>query len=79
MANIIERLKSWSLKQRIMYHIRRANMLHALTGYRYYVVNWNGSIKVIAKQQVKTMVKNKYFGKGTTVENLEKKALYITQ
>ncbi len=65
---------AWRFKRAV----RSANELSAMFGRRYYVINMGGSLKVVPKQTIKELIKRKRFVKGTTVETIERHALYIT-
>lgn len=43
-----------------------------------YVIYINGGLKVVPKQRIKELVKAKRFKKGTTVEDIERHALFVT-
>lgn len=65
---------AWRFKRAV----RSANELSAMFGCRYYVISMGGSLKVVPKQTIKELIKRKRFVKGTTVETIERHALYIT-
>lgn len=50
-----------------------------LTGLRYWVIYLNGGLKVVPKKAIKELVKNRRFRKGVTVDDIEKRALFITK
>jgi hypothetical protein len=60
--------------------IRKANELRKETGYRYIVFMAGGKITIKPKRVIKGMLacRGKYFAKGTTISDIEKRALYIT-
>jgi len=74
----INRIKGWFLRKRTERLIKRAKKLHELTGYKYMVVFAAGRLTVVSKRTIKEMIKRKVFSKGTTVQDIEKKAIYIT-
>ncbi len=59
--------------------VRQAKKLAGLFGMKYYVIALNGNIKVVPKQTIKELVRRKRFRKGVTVDDIEKKALFITR
>ena len=59
--------------------VRKANKLAELFGIRYYVLYFNGSIKIVPKKTIKELIARKRFKRGTTLEMIEKNALYITK
>ena len=63
----------------MQWRIRRAEYLARLTGYKYYVIYIRGRFKVISKVEAKRLIKTKFFIKGTTIEQIEKKAVYTTK
>lgn len=58
--------------------VRKAKKLAGLFGMKYYVINLNGSLKVVPKQTIKELVRRKRFRKGVTVEDIERLALFVT-
>lgn len=56
----------------------KANSLHHITHRKYMVLVINRKLEVISKQEIKKFVANGIFRKGTTVSNIENKALYVT-
>lgn len=69
-----------SEETRTLSAIKKANKLAKATGYRYYVLRTNGHIVIKPKRLLKNMIacKGKYFKQGTTIQDIEKTALYIT-
>ena len=75
MIQYIKRLIfAWKYKRAVKQAIKLAN----LTGLRYYVVHINGGIKVVPKKRFKQLIAQKRFRKGTTIQDIEKSALFIT-
>ena len=58
--------------------VRKAKELAGIFGIKYYVINLNGSLKVVPKQVIKELIKRKRFRKGVTVDDIEKHALFVT-
>lgn len=58
--------------------VKRANNLHNITHRKYLVLVINKKLEVLSKQEVRKLVANGIFRKGTTVGDIERKALYIT-
>lgn len=58
--------------------VRKAKELAGLFGMKYYVINLGGSLKVVPKKAIKELIRRKRFRKGTTVEDIERHALFIT-
>ncbi len=59
--------------------IRKAKKLAELTGLRYFVIYLNGGLKVVPKKTIKELIQKRRFKKGTTIEDIEKRALFITK
>ncbi len=66
---------AWKYK----HSIRKAKRLSKLTGLKYYVILLNGSLKVVPKKTIKELISKKRFRKGTTIQDIEKNALFITK
>ena len=58
--------------------VRKADRFHHITHRKYMVLVINKKLEVLSKQEVRKFVTNGIFQKGTTVEDIESKALYIT-
>lgn len=58
--------------------VKRADDLHNITHRKYLVLVINKKLEVLSKQEVRKFVANGIFQKGTTVWDIERKALYIT-
>lgn len=66
---------AWKYKR----SIRKAKRLSKLTGLKYYVILLNGGLRVVPKKTIKELISKKRFRKGTTVQDIEKRALFITK
>lgn len=58
--------------------VKKADRLHHLTHRKYMVLVINKHLEVLSKQELRKFVANGIFRKGTTVQNIEQKALYVT-
>ena len=60
--------------------IRHANAVKVSRGYKCYVLLLPGGYKAITKAAIKCLMKSnkKYFKKGTTIQDIERMAVYIT-
>ena len=76
---MIELIKSIIFAWRYKRAVRKAKQLSELTGLRYWVIYLNGGLKVVPKKAIKELVKNRRFRKGVTVDDIEKRALFITK
>nr|DAY55554.1 MAG TPA: hypothetical protein [Caudoviricetes sp.] len=78
-GNMIKFIKrvifAWKYKRAVKKAIKLAN----LTGLRYFVVYMNGSLKVAPKKTFKQLIAQKRFRKGTTIQDIERSALFITK
>ena len=59
--------------------VKEAVSLSAVTGRRYFVILVAGKLKVIPKQAIRMLVATHYFKKGITVQEIEKRALFVTK
>lgn len=76
MTQLIKRLIfAWRFKRAV----RKADRLHRLMRLKFFVIVLNGKLQVIAKQDVRRLLRQRYFRKGTRIEDIEKRALYITK
>lgn len=76
---MFNRIKKYYHAWRYKIAVRKAKELAELFGMKYYVVNLNGSLKVVPKRTVKELIRRKRFRKGVTVEDIERHALFVTQ
>jgi len=63
---------------RMKKYINKANKWAELTKHRYLVILVGKKFIVISRKELKSRIKNHYFTKGTTIESLERNAIYIT-
>ncbi|SEF48162.1 hypothetical protein SAMN05216354_0616 [Xylanibacter ruminicola] len=76
MIELIKRLIfAWQFKQAV----RKADRMRRLTRMKYLVLMLNGKLKVVAKQDCRRLIRQRYFKKGTRIEDIEKRALYTTK
>ena len=68
-------INAWRYKRAI----RKAVKLQKLTGRKYFVLVVNGKLRVVAKQDIKMMVATRQFRKGVKVQDIEKRALFVTK
>lgn len=76
---MIELIKRIIFAWRYKRAVRKAKQLAELTGLRYWVIYLNGGLKVVPQKAIKELVKNRRFRKGVTVDDIEKRALFITK
>jgi hypothetical protein len=53
--------------------------MHRLQRMKFLVILLNGKLQVVAKQDCRRLIRQRYFKKGTRIEDIEKRALYITK
>ena len=58
--------------------IRKADTLAAAYKMKYFVIILGGKLKVVPKQNIKRLIREGRFKKGTTIADIESRALYIT-
>ena len=58
--------------------VKKADRFHHITHRKYMVLVINKRLVVLSKQELRKFVANGIFRKGTTVQNIEQKALYVT-
>lgn len=58
--------------------VRKANRWHENTGRKFLVISIGGRIRVMSKHTLKSLVARGYFKRGLTIQDIESKALYIT-
>jgi hypothetical protein len=78
-SNFFVGLKIKLYNRKIGKLIKKAEELRRLTGYRYYIIRFKGRIRVLPKQQIKKWIAKGTFKSGTTISEIEEKAIYITK
>lgn len=58
--------------------IKKANKYSKLFGLKYFVIYMNGSLKVVPKRAIRELVAKHRFRKGVKVEDIERRAIYVT-
>ena len=76
---MIEWIKRIIFARKYKRAVKKAKELAELTGLRYFVIYLNGELKVVPKKTIKELVRKRRFRKGVTVEEIERRALFITQ
>lgn len=74
----INRIRAWFFDRKVERLIKQAKKLQKLTGYKYIVLFVAGKVQLTRKADLKKLIRMRYFRKGTTIQDLEKQALYIT-
>lgn len=74
--------KGWKLRRynrRVGKLIRKAEELRRLTGYRYFIIRFRGRIRMLPKQTLKKWIADGTFKKGTSIQSIERMAIYTTK
>ncbi|MDO4202290.1 MAG: hypothetical protein Q4D25_09285 [Bacteroidales bacterium] len=58
--------------------VKKADYFHHITHRKYMVLVINKKFEILSKQELKKFIANGIFRKGTTIQDIERKALYIT-
>lgn len=75
---MIQFIKDMILNYRIRRAIRLVGELSEVSKRKYLVLMVAGVPKVYSKQELKRMIARRKFRKGTTIQDLEKRAILIT-
>ena len=59
--------------------VRTAKKMAGLFNMTYFVIYMGGKLKVVPKRTLKDLVARKRFKRGTTIQDLEKSALFIAK
>lgn len=59
--------------------VRQADKYSTLYGMKYYVLYMDGKLKVVPKRNVCELIRLRKFKKGTTIQKIEKMALFVTK
>ena len=59
--------------------VREAKKMASLFNMTYFVILLNGSLKVVPKRNLKDLIARRRFKSGTTIQDLEKRALFIAK
>ena len=76
--NMIRLIKDIIFGFRFKRAVKKADRFHHVTHRKYMVIVINQRLEVLSKQEIKKFVAHGIFQKGTTVADIERKALYIT-
>lgn len=58
--------------------VKKADHLRRITHRKYMVIVLNRRLEVVSKQDIKKFIRNGIFRRGTTIDDIERKALYVT-
>lgn len=72
-------IKKWIFNLRLKSAIKQAKRDSKLFDKRMMVIEWCGKPEVFEKQKLKRLISMGFFKKGTTIQQLEKMAYYISK
>ncbi len=76
MIQLIKRLVfSWRYKRAV----KKAIEVQHLTGRKQFVIMYGNNPVVVSKRRIRKLVATRHFKKGTTVQDIEKMALFVTK
>lgn len=58
--------------------VKNADYFRRITHRKYMVIVINRRLEVVSKQDIKKFIRNGIFRRGTTIDDIERKALYVT-
>jgi len=74
MKELIKRIVfAWRYKRAV----RKARELADLFGLKYYVILMNGQLKVVPKQTIRQLIRDRRFRKDVFIQDIERRALFI--
>lgn len=59
--------------------VRKAKSRSEEFGLRYYVIALNGTLRVVPKRTIRELVAKHRFKKGVRVQDIERRALFVTK
>lgn len=59
--------------------VRKALRFQRLTGRKQFVIAYKGKPVVVSKKKIRTLVATHTFTKGITVQDIERRALFVTK
>lgn len=77
-GNMIELIKRLIFAFRYKKAVKRAVKFRNLTGRKYFVIILKGKPKAVSKRTIKQLIAARRFKPGTKVQDIEKRALFIT-
>jgi hypothetical protein len=79
MVNIITAIQKLLRYRQLKHAIKQANKVRYTSGHKCLLLLTHEGFKAFRKRDLKQLVKTKYFKKGTTIQTIESKAVYITK
>ena len=59
--------------------VKKAVKVEHITGRKQFVIMYDGKPVVVSKKKIRNLVATRYFRKGITVQEIEKRALFVTK
>lgn len=78
MSKLIKYIKRLIFAYRYKNAVKQAIKLHDLTGRKYFVIVMGGKPKPVSKRTIKQLIAAHRFRRGTTVRDIENRALFTT-
>lgn len=78
MVNMLQLIKDLIFAFRFKRAVKKADRFHHITHRKYMVLVINKRLEVLSKQEIRKFLSNGIFRKGTTISDIERKALYTT-
>lgn len=78
MVNMLQLIKDLIFAFRFRRAVKKADRFHHITHRKYMVLVINKRLEVLSKQEIRKFLSNGIFRKGTTLSDIEQKALYTT-
>ena len=75
---MIKRLWDWYIHKQVKKATEEAKSLTAGDGRKRFILLSKGRPRIFTKKQLKVLIEQKYFAKGTSMQDLEKRALFVT-
>lgn len=76
---MIQLIKDFIFSWRYKRAVKKAVEVQQLTGRRQFVVMYNGKPVVVSKRRIRKLVSMHCFQKGLTVQDIERRALFVTK
>ncbi len=76
---MLKLIKDYIWAARYKRAVRNAKRMAGLFNMTYFVILLNGSLKVVPKKTLKGLIAERRFKSGTTIQDLEKRALFIAK
>lgn len=76
---VIRKIQKILFTRRLKKAKKEALDRQAQTGRKQYVIVLRGCPRVISKQQMQILIRRRRFKKGITIQDIEKKALFVTE